>query len=127
MILFSPQKPTAKSFAEQAQTRFSDQSKQFLKLYPAETDAEALQSAIALASDDFIAFSTWKWIDTQSKTGVPVYEYHFEQVPKTKPGAMMGPIPASEMGSTRRRNRVRIWDPEVARRSALDRGRFHGV
>jgi para-nitrobenzyl esterase len=99
MILFSPQKPTAKSFAEQAQTRFGDQSKQFLKLYPAATDEEALQSAEQLSSDDFIAFSTWKWIDTQRKTGVPVYEYHFEQVPKTKPGAMMGPIPASEMGS----------------------------
>jgi para-nitrobenzyl esterase len=98
-ILFSPQKPTAKSFAEQAQTRFGDQSKQFLKLYPATTDEEALQSAEQLSSDDFIAFSTWKWIDTQRKTGVPVYEYHFEQVPKTKPGAMAGPIPASEMGS----------------------------
>ncbi len=99
MVLFSPQKPTAKSFSEQAQTRFGDHSVQFLKLYPASTDAEALRSAEALASDDFIAFSTWKWIDTQSKTGVPVYEYHFEQVPKTKPGAMMEPIPASEMGS----------------------------
>jgi para-nitrobenzyl esterase len=99
LILFSPQKPTAKSFAEQAQTRFGDQSKQFLKLYPATTDAEALQSAEQLSSDDFIAFSTWKWIDTQSKTGVPVYEYHFEQVPKTKLGAMAGPIPASELGS----------------------------
>ena len=67
MILLSPQKPTATSFAEQAQTRFGDQSKQFLKLYPAETDTEALQSAMALASDDFIAFSTWKWIDTKAK------------------------------------------------------------
>jgi para-nitrobenzyl esterase len=99
MILFSPQKPTAKSFAEQAQTRFGDQTKRFLTFYPAATDQEALQSAEQLSSDDFIAFSTWKWIDAQRKTGVPVYEYHFEQVPKAKPGAMAGPIPASELGS----------------------------
>ena len=100
MVLFNPQKPTAKSFAEKAHERFGDQADQFLKLYPAATDEEAVLSAQALASDDFIAFSTWKWIDMQRKTGgSPVYQYHFEQVPKTKPGAMAGPIPASELGS----------------------------
>ncbi len=99
-VLFAPQKPTAKSFAEQAQARFGDQAAAFLKLYPANTDQEAIQSAEALAGDDFIAFSTWKWIDMQRKTGnAPVYQYHFEQVPAVKPGAMIGPIPASEAGS----------------------------
>ncbi|HUK23821.1 MAG TPA: carboxylesterase family protein [Terriglobales bacterium] len=99
-VLFSPQKPTAKSFTEQAQERFGDQAAQFLKLYPAATDQEALASAEALAGDDFIAYSTWKWLDMQRQTGdSPVYQYHFEQVPKTKPGAMIGPVPASEVGS----------------------------
>jgi para-nitrobenzyl esterase len=99
-ILFALQKPTAKSFAEQAQARFGDQAPEFLKLYPASTDQEAMQSAEALAGDDFIAFSTWKWIDMQRKTGnSPVYQYRFEQVPAVKPGAMIGSIPASEAGS----------------------------
>ncbi|HEY1471654.1 MAG TPA: carboxylesterase family protein [Candidatus Acidoferrum sp.] len=99
-ILFAPQKPTAKSFAEQAHARFGNQAVEFLKLYPASTDQEAMQSAEALASDDFIAFSTWKWIDMQRKTGnSPVYQYRFEQVPAVKPGAMIGPIPASQAGS----------------------------
>ncbi len=99
-VLFAPKKPTAKSFAEQAQTRFGDQSAQFLKLYPAATDHEALLSAEALSGDDFIAYSTWKWTDMQVKTGnAPVYQYHFEQVPAVKPGAMMGPVPASEAGA----------------------------
>ncbi len=99
-VLFAPQKPTAKSFAEQAHARFGDQAGEFLKLYPASTDQEALTSAEALAGDDFIAFSTWKWIDMQRKTGnAPVYQYRFEQVPAVKPGAMIGPIPASEAGS----------------------------
>ena len=36
----------------------------------------------------------------QLKTGnAPVYQYLFQQVPKTKPGAMIGPLPASEAGS----------------------------
>jgi len=99
-VLFNPQKPTAKSFAEQAQSRFGDQEAEFLKLYPAATDQEAVLSAQALAGDDFIAFATWKWTDMQRKTGgSPVYQYHFEQVPAVKPGAMLGPIPASEVGS----------------------------
>ena len=99
-ILFAPEKPTAKSFAEQAQARFGDQAAEFLKLYPASTDQEAIQSAEALAGDDFIAFSTWKWIDMQRKTGnSPVYQYLFEQVPAVKPGAMIGTVPASEAGS----------------------------
>jgi len=99
-ILFNPQKPTVKSFSEQAHTRFGEDADQFLKLYPAANDQEAIQSAEALASDDFIAFATWKWADMQRKTGEgPLYQYHFEQVPKTKPGAMLGPIPASEVGS----------------------------
>lgn len=100
MVLFAPQKPTAKTFAEQAQTRFADQAAHFLKLYPAATDQEALLSAEALSSDDFIAYSTWKWTDIQAKTGdAPVYQYHFEQVPAVKPGAKIGPLPASEAGA----------------------------
>jgi len=100
MVLFAPQKPTAKSFAEQGQTRFGDQAAQFLKLYPAATDQEALLSAEALSGDDFVAYSTWKWTDMQAKTGdAPVYQYHFEQVPAVKPGAKIGPLPASEAGA----------------------------
>ena len=99
-VLFNPQKPSPKSFADQAQTRFGDEAAQFLKLYPATTDQETIASAEALAGDDFIAFSTWKWIDLQRQTGgSPVYQYHFEQVPATKPGAMIGPVPASAVGS----------------------------
>jgi para-nitrobenzyl esterase len=100
MALLAPQKPTAKNFAEQAHARFGDQAAQFLKLYPASTDQEAMLSAQALSGDDFIAFSTWKWTDMQVKTGdSPVYQYHFEQVPAVKPGAKIGPLPASEAGA----------------------------
>lgn len=100
MVLFAPQKPTAKSFADQAHTRFGERADAFLKAYPANTDDEALLSAEALSGDEFIAYSTWKWIDTQAKTGkVPVYRYLFEQIPAVKPGAMIGPLPASEAGA----------------------------
>ncbi|MFZ1031681.1 MAG: carboxylesterase family protein [Candidatus Acidiferrales bacterium] len=99
-VLLAPQKPTARSFAEQAQARFDGDASEFLKLYPAATDQEALLSAEALAGDDFIAFSTWKCTDIQAKTGdAPVYQYHFEQIPAVKPGKMIGSLPASEAGA----------------------------
>jgi len=99
MVLLSSQKPTTKRFTDQAQRRFGDHAAEFLKLYPAATDQEAITSAEALAGDDFIGFSTWKWLDMQRRTGAPVYQYHFEAVPATKPGTMVGPVPASEIGS----------------------------
>jgi para-nitrobenzyl esterase len=46
------------------------------KVFPASTPEEALQSVTDLASDRFIGFSTWKWLDVHSKTsGKPVYRY----------------------------------------------------
>ena len=100
MVLMNPQKTTAKSFSALAQAQFDGAAPEFLKLYPASTDAEAVRSAEDFAGDTFIAFSTWKWLDMQLKTAnAPVYQYLFQQIPKTKPGAMMGPIPAIEAGA----------------------------
>lgn len=99
-VLLAPQKPTASSFAARAEARFAGDAAEFLKLYPAATDQDALVSAEALASDDFISFSTWKWMDLQTKTGdAPVYQYRFDQNPAVKPGAMIGPVPASAAGA----------------------------
>jgi para-nitrobenzyl esterase len=58
---------------------FKDRAAEFLKLYPGDTDAQALRSAIDFGGDSFIAFGTWKWIEAQRKTGdAAVYRYHFE-------------------------------------------------
>ena len=98
-ILLSPQKPTAASFKEMAEKRFGQNAAEFLKLYPASNDDEALVSAESLSGDDFIAFSTWKWMDLHSKSGAPVYQYRFEQTPKYKPGFKMDTLPAEEAGA----------------------------
>lgn len=58
---------------------FKDKTADFLKLYPAENDAQALRSAIDYGSDSFIALGTWRWLEAHRKTGQsPVYRYHFE-------------------------------------------------
>jgi para-nitrobenzyl esterase len=63
-----------------AAKNFGDRADEFLKLYPGDTDEQALRSSIDYGSDAFIAFGTWKWIEAHRKTGnSPVYRYHFEQ------------------------------------------------
>ncbi len=72
-------KITAASFTAQAQQQFGANAPGFLAVYPAATDAEALQSANDYAGDHFIAFSTWAWLEAQVKTGgAPVYRYFLD-------------------------------------------------
>jgi para-nitrobenzyl esterase len=70
---------TAEQFKDMIGGLYKERADEFLKLYPGDTDAQALRSAIDYGSDAFIAFGTWKWIEAQRKMGdSPVYRYHFE-------------------------------------------------
>jgi para-nitrobenzyl esterase len=70
---------TAEKWKGMAATMFKERAAEFLTLYPGDTDEQAVDSAIAYGSDDFIAFGTWKWLEAHRKTGgSPVYRYHFE-------------------------------------------------
>jgi para-nitrobenzyl esterase len=52
-----------------------------LKLYPHSSQKEIELSATALASDRFIAYSTWKWFDLHRKTSSkPVYRYLYSKL-----------------------------------------------
>jgi len=70
---------TAEKWKAKAEELFGNHAAEFLSFYPAETDEQAVRSAIDYGSDSFIAYSTWRWVDAQTKTGdAPVYRYHFE-------------------------------------------------
>ena len=45
---------------------FGDRADDALRLYPGSTSEEVTRSATELASDQFIAYSTWKWFDLHS-------------------------------------------------------------
>ena len=81
-VVFSPQKPTAESMKANAQKEFGDKAQEFLRLYPIDTDEHLQRSALDYAGDQFIAMSTWDWIEAQSKTGKsPIYRYRFDLGP----------------------------------------------
>ena len=62
-----------------AAKEFGEKAEEFLKLYPANDDAQARRSLEDFAGDRFIAWSTWKWLEAQAGTGSqPVYRYRFD-------------------------------------------------
>jgi len=79
MVMMAKEKPNAKTFPERVRQQFKDNADGALKVYGASTDEEALRSAGDLASDSFIVFGTWKWLDMQARTGKPVYRYEFDR------------------------------------------------
>ena len=78
-VTMAAQKPTAKSFSERLRQQFKDHADAASKVYVASSDDESVKAAGDLASDLFIVFGTWKWMEAQSKTGVPVYRFQFDR------------------------------------------------
>jgi para-nitrobenzyl esterase len=94
--IFGKDAPNAANFVAYAHKHFGERADEFLKLYPAETDAQAKRSAQDLAGDQFIAFSTWKWLEMQGATGnSTLYRYEFDDAPpdpaNTEAGADAAP------------------------------------
>ncbi len=75
----APIQPTVASFTALATKDFGDRAPDFLAVYSATTDAEAVRAAGDYASDRFIIYSTWAWLEAQVKTGgAPVYRYRLD-------------------------------------------------
>ena len=75
------QKTTVDSFKADAEKQFGAKAPEFLTLFPASTDEEAIRSASDLAAAHFVAFSTWKWLDAAVTDGTQaVYRFRFDWV-----------------------------------------------
>ena len=78
-VLDQPEKPTPESLHAMATSRFGAKAPDFLKVYSASNNVEALRVSEDFAGDAFIAYSTWQWLEAQVKTGnAPVYRYRFD-------------------------------------------------
>jgi len=68
------------AYTKVVRERFGPAADEILRLYPAGSPDELKRSATALASDSFIAFSTWKWSDAHATTGdSPVFRYLYSR------------------------------------------------
>jgi len=70
--------PTTENLQNAIKRLYPDDWQNALKAYSASDASEVIQLATDLASDRFIAYSTWKWADAQNKTGgKPVFRYYY--------------------------------------------------
>ena len=69
---------TANEFRQAAERMFGpERLAEFLRLYPADTDAAATASSEELIGDLLISAQTWEWLALQQLRGAPAYGYTF--------------------------------------------------
>lgn len=72
---------TDDNYVKKVKEAYPNDYEQVLKLYPHGSLHEIERSATALASDRFIAYSTWKWFDLHRKNSKqPVYRYLYSKL-----------------------------------------------
>jgi para-nitrobenzyl esterase len=82
--------PTVENYRKALERLYPGKGEEVFKLYPASNETEVLDSAQCLASDRFISYSTWKWVDVATKTGgKPTYYYLYAR-PRPAMRAEMG-------------------------------------
>ena len=70
------EQPTVENYRKALQRLYPDKADEVFKFYPASNETEVKDAAQELASDRFISYSTWKWVDLATKTGDrPTYYY----------------------------------------------------
>lgn len=81
MAFMQGQPYNSDSYVKKVKEAYPNDYEQVLKLYPGDSDKEIELSATALASDRFIAYSTWKWFDLHRKnSNKPVYRYLYSKL-----------------------------------------------
>ncbi|RYD79196.1 MAG: carboxylesterase family protein [Sphingobacteriales bacterium] len=81
--LLGGETPNVENYTKKIKQLYPQDADLVLKLYPANNEEEVVAAATALASDRFISYSTWKWLDLQvNNSNKPVYRYLFS---KSKP------------------------------------------
>ena len=83
--------PTLSNYRAALAETYGGDADAVFALYPAQSDADVTQAAMALASDAFLAASTWNWFDHHRRLGLPTYLYQFARV---RPAALP-PLPPS--------------------------------
>ena len=134
--LLGQDEPTRENYIKAIRKLYPAQADEMLKLYFVKNDSDVEVVATALASDNFIGFSTWRWADLHAKTNSPVYRYFYTRArpgqradickpanPQTEiPGSFHGAAHSSEIEyalGNLPTNRVFDWQPDDFQVSAI--------
>ena len=99
MAILGGKPATIENLKAGARATFGDNVEKVFEMYGLETDADVLsQKGVDLASDLFLAYSTWKWGHMHKLTGEsPVYRYYYshprpDMIDKTKVAGLAGGV-----------------------------------
>ena len=130
--LLGDKPPTPANYRAVVQRQFGGHAAEALKLYPGNDEAQVKASGTALMGDEFIAFSTWRWMQWQRETGdAPVYYYYFAKARPAMRDGSAGPDPGAvhsgeieyALGNLAT-NRVYAWTDSDYKVSATMEGYF---
>ncbi len=72
---------TPEAFTQKVKETYPEDYEEVLKLHPHASEKEVEWAATNLASDRFISYSTWKWLDLHSENSdQPVYRYLYSKL-----------------------------------------------
>lgn len=92
---------TKENFITKVKQAYPNDFEEVLKLYAHETEDQVAYSAMDLAGDRFISYSTWKWFDLHRKNSdQPVYRYLYA---KLRPPLVDQSLETGLAGGTSRR------------------------
>ena len=119
--VLGPDAPTVENYAKALRKLYGERADDALKVYAATSDDEVTQAATDLASDRFIAYSTWKWSDLHGKTGgKAVFRYFYS---RPRPATIAEPARPPARGASHSAeieyamgnlstNKVYAWTPD---------------
>jgi para-nitrobenzyl esterase len=112
LALLRGKEPTPENYAQAVREQLGARADEALKLYPAATREEVIQSATDLAGDRFIGYSTWKWFDLHVRTGgSPVFRYFYAHPRPPMTPQMAGATPGLAGGVVRGPNNGAVTTP----------------
>ena len=89
--LFARGHVTARQFIEDARTRFGADAAEFLKLYPAGSDAQAAESRQRATTEEDMGLNMRRWAEAVVNSGSKAYIYYFTRVTPGGPPANTAP------------------------------------
>ncbi|SHN06755.1 para-nitrobenzyl esterase [Duganella sacchari] len=112
--------PTAENFSAALKKLYGDQADAAQQAY----SGDVKQAATELASDRFIGFGTWKWIDSHARSsGKPVYRYYYTRPRPGQEGANHSVEIEYAMGNLAT-NKVYAWTDDDRALSTQMQGYF---
>lgn len=91
---------SSENFVNAVKQRFPAVADELIAQYPHSNESEIMMSATEIASNSFIGYSTWKWLDLHLKNSdQPVYRYYYSKLRAPLAGTTVDPNAKPAIGA----------------------------